>query len=127
MKPAKKCMVWNPYTQTLKLATMPQTLENWYATIGTGEVSAINLKNGHGATCIYSEQIETTIPYVIQFRDWVLPLVGIVLFVGPPDEEGETMDLSEAAMAHVRQCVDTALKGDIFKVLTAIPNEDHDK
>ena len=107
-------MVWNPYTQTLKLATMPQTLENWYATIGTEEVSTFYLRDGHGATCIYSERIEEIIPYGVQFQNWKQPVIGVLLFVGPPDGEGETTDLCEEAVAHIRKQFATAAKGPVI-------------
>lgn len=98
-----KCLILNPATKSLKVAEIPQTLQNWYAVIGTNNVQMFHLK---GCSCIYADDYNVhshPLLYGTTFPDWTHPVTGVLIFVGPADEEGEVTELSEAATARIKE------------------------
>lgn len=106
----KKCMILNPYSRTLKEALIPQTLENWYAILGSSDVQQFYLETPDCAV-IYADDIFNRLTGSMagtRFKGWEIPVFGILLFVGPPDTEGATSDLSEEAITKIQEQFKTA-------------------
>ena len=103
-------MILNPYSRTLKRATIPQTLENWYAILGSSDVQQFYLETPDCAV-LYADDIFNRLTgkmAATKFKDWSSPVFGILLFVGPSDMEGATSDLSEIAIAAIEQQFEAA-------------------
>jgi len=110
-----KCLVLNPYTQTLKTATFYQTLDNWYAVMGTKHVEQFYLQDGEGTACLYTDDVYRGMaPFGVQFQDWTTPIIGILLFIGPPDEEGNTTSITDKAIRLLQEQFNKAKKGRIL-------------
>ena len=96
------CMILNPFTRTLKQAAIPHTLENWYAVIGTVQVEQFSMQDGEGTSCLYADDfydrygVETQ--YGTKFQGWMAHITGILIFIGPPDEEGYVTSITNKAM-----------------------------
>ena len=110
--PTCNCLVLNPYTQTLKKATFHQTLENWYAIIGTEQVEQFPIHDGQGTTCLYKDDLHNGIvPYGTLFENWFQPMIGILIFVGPPDCYGHTTGITDKAIEILQRQYQQAKKG----------------
>ncbi len=103
-QPNRKCLIWNPYTETLKVAYLQQTLKNWYAVIGTNQVEQFYLEDGEGTACLYADDSNVLdICYGVQLPDWGQFVVGILLFIGPPDRKGNTTSITNKAIAKIKR------------------------
>lgn len=104
MKPEnKRCLILNPYSKTLSAATMPQTLENWYAVMGTDNVQMFHLD---GCSCLYADDYRVhSHPFLFgtTFPDWNHPVTGVLIFVGGADDEGEITALEPAAEKKIKE------------------------
>ena len=115
----KKCLIWNPYTQTLKIAYLQHSLKNWYAVIGTDQVEQFYMNDQEGTSCIYADDIgrmNGQPQQGIKLRNWRQPVMGILLFVGPPDQKGETMSITNKAIALLRPKIRRAWRGPVARI-----------
>ena len=117
--PNKKCLIWNPYTQTIKIAYLQHSLENWYAVIGTNQVEQFYMNDREGTACLYADDLrpmQGQPQQGLKLRNWQQPVMGILLFVGPPDNEGETTSITDKAIALLRPKIHRAWKGLVVRI-----------
>jgi len=57
-------------------------------------------------SCIYADDYlvhSHPLLFGTTFPDWTHPVTGVLIFVGPADNEGEVTELTEAVIARIKQ------------------------
>lgn len=90
---ATKCMILNPYTKTIKFATITPNLATLTAILGTEHLGTFKPEDANFLV-LHSEDIWDKLTGTIagtKFKKWKRPYFGMLIFIGPAPELGGTL------------------------------------